>query len=587
MTKPNLAEQDYLRETASRLNNAGHGQKGSIVTNACTHLSISKQELYRRLEEVGYSTGRKTRADKGRSSVSPETAATVGAMVHLATRANGKKTMPIKLALDILKSNGQAPDVSAATIGRAMKQNLCHPTQLASPSAHVMQRSLHPNHVWQADASVCVVFYLPKGGMQVMDEKKFYKNKPANLKKIENERVIRYVITDHTSGSIYVEYVAGSEDSANLTKVFLNAIQRRSNQEPMSGVPWILYMDKGSANMSGLFLNLLKNLQVEWIAHGAGNPRAKGQVEQGNNLVETQYEGRLRFKEIGSIDELNEDVAKWRAYWNETAIHSRTKKTRNQVWQTITNEQLRVAPSLELCRELVNTKPETKTVQGDLTIKHSIKGFGEHYYKVAHIEGVYVKAKLEIVVNPYRAPCIDVITTDHEGNQIAITCEPDQRDMFGYSVDAPIIGQTTKSMPDSGIDRNRKEIIKRAYGADTLAQAEKAIKQKKPAFEGQFDVNADVKKVTVNEYLPRAGEQMQTPTQKRELAALTHVAAAKRIKALVGDIWTADHYRALVMTHPDGVPPDQVEIIANAIRANAAPDAAQTQPSRTLRVVGL
>ncbi|MDR8262942.1 transposase, partial [Acinetobacter baumannii] len=140
-------------------------------------------------------------------------------------------TLPMTTALEMLIADGKAPRVSAATVARVMKQNMCHPKQLATPSAHTQQKSLHPNHVWQVDASVCVLFYLPKGGMQVMDEKKFYKNKPANVKKIENDRVIRYVMTDHYSGSIYVEYVYGSESSENLIEIFLNAIQRRSAQE--------------------------------------------------------------------------------------------------------------------------------------------------------------------------------------------------------------------------------------------------------------------------------------------------------------------------------------------------------------------
>lgn len=130
--------------------------------------------------------------------------------------------------------------------------------------------------VWQIDASVCVVFYLPKSGMCVMDEKKFYKNKPENIKKIEKERVIRYVVTDRTSGSIYFEYVGGSENSENLTNVFLNTIQKRSLKEPMHGVPFILYADKGSANTSGLFKNLLIRLGVEFIAHEAGKSTSQG-----------------------------------------------------------------------------------------------------------------------------------------------------------------------------------------------------------------------------------------------------------------------------------------------------------------------
>ena len=577
---PDLARTDYLRDVSVRLLAAGHGQKGKIVAAAAEYLSISKAELYRELESVGYVSGRKTRSDKGKSAVSAEVAEMIGGMVHVATRANGKRTLPINVAHDILAAQGKAPNVSAATIGRMLRQHNAHPKQLATPSAHTQQRSLHPNHVWQVDASVCVLFYLPKGGMQVMDEAEFYKNKPANIKKIENDRVIRYVITDHFSGWVYAEYVAGSESSENLTTVFLNAIQKRSAQEPMHGVPFILYADKGCANTSGMFKNLLTRLDISFIAHAAKNSRAKGQVENANNLVETQFEGRLRFKNITSIDQLNTEVEKWRAFWNETKVHSRTKRTRNQVWNTIRPEQLRIAPPLALCQELVSTVPVSRTVTGNLTIPYAIKGYGSNDYDVRHIDGVYPKAKLDIVVNPYRAPCIDVMTQDSLGNAVVYTVEPMQRDWVGFAVDAPVIGASIKSMPDSVLDSSRKRIIKQAYNANTQAEADKAIKKKQAAYDGMLDVDADIKQVQVPDYIPRAGEQMQTIQQKRELTPLNLIEAAREIKGLVGELWTTDNYKALATSYPDNqVPPDAIRAIADAIKSHA-------QPRPTLKVVG-
>ena len=50
MTTPNLAVQDYLRDVASKLTNAGFGEKGAIVKTACEYLKISSAQLYRDLE---------------------------------------------------------------------------------------------------------------------------------------------------------------------------------------------------------------------------------------------------------------------------------------------------------------------------------------------------------------------------------------------------------------------------------------------------------------------------------------------------------------------------------------------------------
>lgn len=563
----NLAKIDYLREVAEKLTNAEFGAKKEIAKTACKYLQISNAQLYRELETVGYDSGRKQRSDKGKTVVSQEAAELVGGMVLAATSKTGKKRMPINLALEIASDNGKAPKVSASTISRAMKQYFCHPEQLATPTAHQQQRSLHPNHVWQCDASICVVFYLPKSGVCVMDERQFYKNKPANIKKIEKERVVRYVVTDHTSGSIYFEYVWGSESSENLTNIFLNAIQKRSLQEPMHGVPFIFYVDQGSANTSGLFRNLLERLNVEFIAHATHNSRAKGQVEQANNLIETQYESTLTFKTINSLEELNADATQWRIMFNETKIHSRTRRTRNQVWQMIRPEQLRKAPSLELCMELVSTSPVERTVKGDLTVQFKITGYGENFYSVKHIPNIYVGAKVKVVVNPYRAPDIDVLVVDENGEQVIYTCEPDQYDIFGQLAQSPAIGENIQSMPDSKVDESRKRIQKQAYNADTQAQVDQAIKKRTPAYQGQIDPNAHVTKHDIPEYMPKAGEQMTTQQQRRQLAPLNFIQAAKQIKGLVGMLWTAEHMSMLKNTYPDGnVPQEDIQFWVDRIQ---------------------
>lgn len=568
-----LAEMDYLRGIAQRLRTAQHGEKGTVITEACTFLSLSKAELYRRLESVGYVSERKTRADKGKSSVTAGHAKLIGGMIHIATRANGKQILSIKDSLILLQEQGLAPDVSATTIGRALRQHHCHPEQLRTPKAHITQRSLHPNHVWQIDASVCVLFYLPKGGLQVMEEKEFYKNKPANVRKIENQRVIRYVITDHFSGSIYLEYVSGAEDSTNLIHCFLNAIQHRSPQDPMHGVPHILMMDKGSANLSGYFLNLLARLHVPHIEHASGNPRAKGQVECAQNIVECKFESRLSFITVRDIEELNAYATRWRLAFNEQFVHTRTKQSRNQSWLTIRGAQLRIAPSPELCRELVTTVPTTITVKGDLTITHTVKGHGNKSYDVRDVHGAYPKAKLQIVVNPYRAPDIDILTIDEQGQPITVTVSPRQMVEGGFAATSPVIGERMDSMPDSQADTNRKTILKAAYGADTEAQVDAARKAKKAAYEGQINPMADVDNTHVPQYLPRAGEQLVTEQNTRQLAPLNHIDAARQIRALLvshglGHVWTGDTYRHLVSAHPVNVPVEAVRQIADGLIAH-------------------
>lgn len=573
MNPVELAQAEYLNEVKQKLESADFGNKGSIIEQAADFLSISRNEVYRQLEAIGYKPGRKTRSDKGKSVVDADTAKLIGGLVYEATRANGKRTTSIKSALRLAQANGAAPKVSAATISRRMKQEFCHPTMLEAPTPHHTQRSLHPNHVWQIDASICILFYLPpEGGVRDMHPSEFNKNKPENMERIKKDMVTRYVITDHYSADIYLEYVRGGESAKNLVHVLLNAMQRRNNKNPMHGVPFIIYTDKGSAMTSGFFTNLLERLDIQIIDHAAGNARAKGSVEKHQDIIECNFEGRIKYMKdkITTLEQLNAMAASWTAHFNETEIHSRTGKTRNAVWNTIRPEQLRIAPPLEFCKELVTSKPESKTVTGNLRIKHTINGYGSFEYDVSHVYGAHVKAKFDIVVNPYRAPAIDVIAANEHGERTVYTVEPDQMDMIGgWNQSATVIGESPRAMPDTKVDRVRKEMRQKAYNVSTDEEVKKAVKQRHGAYSHIIDPMADVNQSNVPDYLPRAGGQITTSEQTRILAPLNYIQAAKQIKGLVGDAWTAEHMSLLKNKYPDGnVPQEDIPLWIERIQAD-------------------
>lgn len=567
------AELEYLQQLAQQLGQAKHGTKGKIVTDAAAFLSISKAELYRRLERMGFNSGRKTRSDKGKCSVSPEQARLVGNMVYEATRQNGKRTTSIKNALKQAVANGEIPEVSTATITRAMNKNHCHPTMLETPKPYIEQRSLHPNHVWQVDASTCILFYLPKeDSLQNMHAREFNKNKPQNLKRIEKDMLTRYVVTDHYSGATYVEYVRGSESATNLITVLLNAMQYHGTKHPMHGVPFIIYTDKGSAMTSHLFTNLLARLGIRIIDHQAGNPRAKGQVESTQRVVENEFEGRLKSLNITSLDQLNALAHKWLAVFNATHIHSRHGKTRNSVWLKIKPEQLRIAPSLDICKELVTTKPVTKTVKGNRTITHTVKDHGNLTFRLDTIPDIYVKAKVEVVVNAYRMPDIDVHFADK-----VYTISPDKKDDDdNFSEHAAVIGEEMKAPKQTPVDIARITAKKEAYGVETEAELEQAIKAGAKPYQGRINPMADIEQTKLPDYMPKAGEELAhiTPAN-RQLAPISHVEAAQQILGILnsegmGHLWNAQCYTELTQLHPQNVPAEAPADIAQRIMSGKA-----------------
>lgn len=287
----------------------------------------------------------------------------------------------------------------------------------------------------------------------------------------------------------------------------------------------MLGLDPGSANTSHLFTNLCDRLSVELLVHMPGNPRAKGQVECANNIVETQFESRLGYLNIQSVEELQQKADQWRQHYNATAIHSRTHKTRNDVWLTITEDQLRLAPSLELCRELVTTKPKEATVDSNLSITHAIKGFGRNVYDLRQLPGLVPKMKVDVVVNPYRAPAVDVIIHDPSMTKDQVwTVEPKDIDEAGFWRDAPVYGQEYKTQPDTLADKHVKEIDEMAGPDPRHLRAPKGV-----------DVMADIKPAP--DYLPKRGRDIGLDASKRELAPYTIVEAARMLKQRLGDDW--------------------------------------------------
>ncbi|MDR1946627.1 MAG: hypothetical protein LBQ51_05615, partial [Desulfovibrio sp.] len=418
------ASVEYILGLRDRLNAAPHGDRRGMVTDAARLLGLSAQTVYRRLAAYGWTSGRKHRADKGTTCVPRELARLAGGMVHTATRANGKKTLPLTTACKILEADGNGckiipetgevvmPDPS--TVARIAKRHGCHPEQLKRGKPAIEMQSPHPNWCWQVDASVCTVFYLPKGKVHVIDDAKIYKNKPAAMAEAANEKVIRWVVTDHYSGAFFLRYSQGAEDTAHLLDAIIETMCRRGGTENdcLYGVPHIIMADKGSSVRSGPSRSLFDALNIKLALHTVGNPRAKGQVEQAQNLVETQFEGRLRMYTVGSLADLNAQADNWRIAYNLTVEHSRHKRTRHAMWRTITEEQLRIPASAEALRDLAMSGPMPVTVPHNLVLARTLRGYGRQEYDLRNIPGILPKMTLSMRVNPFRAPCVDLTLTD-------------------------------------------------------------------------------------------------------------------------------------------------------------------------------
>lgn len=594
-------EAEILLSLVQRLQAAAHGESAPIIAEGMKLLNIGRDALYKRLREYGYRSGRRRRSDAGRLSVSEEVALKAAGLCHLATRANGKANISVSLSAEVLAGNGmgrvdeetgEIVPVSPTTLARAMRAYNCHPEQLAAAAPAKEMKSKHPNHVWQIDASVCVVFYTPGGvRVQPIDETDVYKNKPENIEKIRPDLCIRWLASDHCTDAFFLRYIPGGENAASFIDFFIEAIQQRPG-EPFYGVPEILVMDPGAYARAKTALNMLERLGVKVIVHRAKNARAKGTVEGGHNRVENGLEGRFALQTPQSLEELNSLADRWRRAHCATRRHARLGMTRWAAWSRIRAEQLRLAPPPELCRELVTTEAVTRDVSPQLTISYACPGHGSRKYRVGHIPGAVPKAKLRVVVNPYRAPDIDVLV-DTNGVETAWTVSPVELDEWNFAEDGHVWGEAMRALPDTPAQTQLKRILKDAYGVDTNLAAQSARQRRKTAYAGEIDAYADVKQAEANPpaWLPRRGTEHEVTVAARSLPPTTVVDVARALAGRMDGRWNAQHYARLTQRYPTGeVPGDDVaaleaEFIGEATAETGERAGTQNRPGG-LRAVG-
>ncbi|MCP5440002.1 MAG: DDE-type integrase/transposase/recombinase [Chromatiaceae bacterium] len=573
----------YLTDLAKRLDQAPHGDKGPIVEKASAMLGISRETLYAALKDYRAVKPRKVRTNKGHSKVTEDEVLFVANLLKESRRANGKRLMTVETAIGIGRANGRvASDAATSTFLRAMRQLGVHPDQLSQAQTHINMRSLHPNHAWEFDVSVCVLYYLDSGGMAVMDQDRFYKNKPQNLAKVAKDRVLRYLVTDHYSGAFFLRYYqAPGETQETLFEFLMEAFAEKAepSMEPFHGVPFQLVWDLGAANQSHAIQRLLNGLDIKHWAHQQGNPRAKGQVENAHNIVERGFEARLCLCNVSDLDELNEMATRWSRHFNATNAHSRHGHSRYGLWQRITEEQLRKRPAREICQSLLESKPVSRKVKGDLTIQHTVKGYPGARYSVDHLDWVRVGDNIEVRVNPYEAPCIFIIGHDERGHEVRYRCSPIQADIAGFAVDSPVIGEEYKATRDTDTDRRRRALDKDAYGVGTQADVKEARRKRQPAYGGQIDPFADLGNPPVG-FMARPGTEMNLPGIADVVTKpLTHIQAWRRLHPQLDRAWTQEDMAWLKQHHPDGVPEAAIPGIVDELLALSDPSRQPTHSS--------
>lgn len=569
------AEISYLVELAARAAEAPHGHTEAVYAAACQHLGWSRAKLLRRLGEVSVRPPRKRRCDAGQPSLSRPHAQRLSAQLMEGYRANDKRIQSLSHSLLQLRAEnplfashvdpatGETRPLSDSACAKALRTYGLHPDQLRQSAPAQQLASLHPNHVWQLDFSISTLYYVPgegQQGMQDMPPGEFYKNKPDNFERIKRQRLLRGAITDHTSGSIFVLYLQGGESMANTAALFLAAVARRPEQQ-MYGVPFHLMVDPGSG-AGGAFRNLVRRLQCQLIVNQPGNPRAKGQVENAHNLIETSFESGFKFTHVPSIDWINGKAVQWMRWYNSTRQHSRHGLSRWAKWLEITQEQLRLVDA-ELARQLLTHEPETPKVSPQLTVR-----FAGREWDVRGQPGADVGAKVAITYNPFDTGTAYLVLQGADGHEQLQPVQELQRGEHGFAAGAPVIGSSYQALPDTHARTQRKAVERLATGAATDADAATARKAKALPFGGKHDPYKHLEDLPAATVLPRRGVELQPAAAvARAPARLLPLFEVAQALARAGLQLNPERHALLRAWHPDGVPEDQLDTLRERLEA--------------------
>ncbi len=579
---------EVLAEVARAADAAGHGGRTAVYERAARELGISRATLIARLRAVRYRAPRKRRADAGQCALSAADAQRIAAVLEETRRQTGTGTAPLEHVLAVLRaeqptfacrldeSTGELVRLSLSAIRRAMQQHGVHPEQLARPTPATRLSSPHPNWCWQIDASLSRQFYLAEDGAEVLDVRQFYPGKPANMARINDRRLWRYVITDHASGYVYVHYCQGAESTANLITALIAAMVPREG-ESLHGIPRIVMSDPGPGTKSAAFRNFVEALGMRHIPNQRGNARAKGQVENGNSLVNTHFEAMLRLRApVKSVAEMQALAAQWCRWFNATRDHTRHGMTRRDAWLLITPEQLVRAPSVDVLRVLAVSAP-TPCVVRDGRVR-----FKSGLWDVSGMPGLINGQKVEVLINPLDHGFVRVLAYAEDGRaQHYLAPRIALQGPFGFEAGAAEIGSTFRAAAETPTDAARKAVERLAMDAATDAEAEAGRKAKRLAFDGRLDPMATMRTELIPPALPRAGTASQVtapdvlaPTPLLPAPALapayvprllSHTEMALNLKhrlEALGATWTAATWARMTALWPAGVNEEQLDACA-------------------------
>lgn len=584
---------ESLLSLKERLQGAAHGGQSCLVDTFAQASGLSAATVYKKLAEVGYSSGRKARSDAGSTRLSKETLEFIAAAKVEGIRMNGKATLPTSVAMNIAAINGLEINVSESRMQGLLRQHGMQASQMREARNTQQLRSEHPNHVHQVDPSLCLLIYM--GGKQKMiRDDELYKNKLDKVAKVKL-KVWRYVRYDHFSGTIDVRYYEGAGESQALLFEFLLYTWQQQGKRLSHGLPRLLLWDKGSANQAHGIRNWLDAMGLQHEAHTAGHAWVKGGVEVSNNIVETHFESRLRFEPVDSVEQLNASAERWARDYNANAIElidSRVERpggryNRDDLWHQISAEQLIACPDRKVCQWFLSGREITRKVK-DLRISfaHPELDRPGQYDLSGWAKELYAGQEVRVTPLLLSGGAVRVAIERLGRDTLLVEVRPEADfDAAGRPMSATVFGDRS-SMPHDASVTTAKQLAEVAYGEGTgLGDAEDLRRKNARPFGHLNDgkgivAHSHLGEAELPQRLPRAAQELESAavvalrSQTAELPPLNYTQAALRLRGLLDRAISREEAQWLKQRYADGVPEEQIETLARMLRGELAIDTA-------------
>lgn len=407
-----------LDQKVTNLPNNGSLRR-SLIKETANIFNVSESTVYRQLKALSlHSEDRKTRTDKGKTRILDQEQfyyyCQIIAALKVSSSNKQSHMLSTRACIDLLESGDllvkkkhikvETGILKVSTINKYLNQYYISPKDIFSEPTVNRFMAKYANQCWQFDITPSEIQRLPE---QHPDDPR---------------RVMLFSVVDDSSGISFSKYYyAEGEDTLTALDFLYYAFAKITiHNNELYGIPDFLYTDNGSFVKSRIFRRVMEKMGIKILSHlpkGKGGrkttARAKGKSERHHRTVKSILEPIYKLSSPQTLEELNEQLAKFTAKYNEQR-HRTLNISKAQAWKI----SLPKGVDLTMCTyehyQTLLREPLERKVRSDASIQVN----NQFYQLDSNFAGDTVIALITLNINE--------IYIEHNGNEYGpfFPCSP-------------------------------------------------------------------------------------------------------------------------------------------------------------------